>query len=192
MSLDLIIENINNTYNNTNNTIDTTIIETLINEYGINDVMLCLSYLFNDKIEISLFEENNNQNTLKDTRLTNTFIKLVRERDKQCIVCGCHIDYCDVAHLYDYSYCKIDDIIGTTDPENGLLLCKNIHTLFDKKTLIFEKQIENKEKTDNDYNTYKIVCNDKYINDKNCKNINGKFITLSHKASYYLDKKYTV
>ena len=76
--------------------------------------------------------------------------------------------------IYEYDNEKYDS-------NNGLLLCPNIHTLFDKQDLKFIKK-ENNE--------YIIKINDKYNDDETLKIINGKTILFSNEEIHYLENRY--
>jgi len=77
-------------------------------------------YLFNNTIS---------QNKRQDYK----FKKEVMERDNfQCIISGNDMDLCDVAHIVPFSYA---DEYAKYDSDNGIVLSKELHGLFDKKML---------------------------------------------------------
>lgn len=67
---------------------------------------------------------------LKNQRISqNTFRKRIIERDKKCIVSGANKSICEACHIIPY--CDSDDS-HIYDVNNGLLLNRNIHKLFDE------------------------------------------------------------
>ena len=67
-----------------------------------------------------------------------SFKKAVRERFGKCIVCEpgeCYQACYQVAHIWEFAKC---DDASKYNPDNGLLLCANIHLLFDSGLLQFE------------------------------------------------------
>lgn len=200
MSLDKIKILLNDEYNkymsinsiNYNTEIDTNtkyveifsslFIDNLLNHFNNTDVFLSI-YLFckENNIENNFNFKNDNIKTLeKKTRNDYSFKKKVRDRDQKCRVCNNHGSYCEVAHIVDFGNKNSYDN-EKYDSNNGLLLCPNIHTLFDKQDLKFIKK-ENNE--------YIIKINDKYNDDETLKQINNKKILFSNEEIYYLEKRY--
>jgi predicted restriction endonuclease len=70
------------------------------------------------------------------------------ERYGECIVSGKDVMVCDAAHIIPYCECNENKY----DVDNGLLLAKEIHELFDKKLLIINP------------NTQKIELDNKILN----------------------------
>lgn len=95
---------------------------------------LCENY-FPEDIELAFFlteskEFSKQDLVLKDQRVyQNTFRKLIIERDKKCIVSGANKSICEACHIIPY--CDSDDI-HIYDVNNGILLNRNIHKLFDE------------------------------------------------------------
>ena len=54
---------------------------------------------------------------------------------KSCIITGKDIDICEACHIIPYSDCSYNN---KYDINNGLLLCKELHTLFDKYKFSFD------------------------------------------------------
>lgn len=116
----------------------TDIINILLKDHIIEDIYLILEIEFNVQIKDKINKE------LKNKRCDKEFRKSVKERyNNKCIITGYDVAVCDVAHIVEYSKCLTYD--EKYDINNGVLLCKNMHALFDKyyfsinpETLIIE------------------------------------------------------
>jgi predicted restriction endonuclease len=96
---------------------------------------LYLTNLFNENM-LSLYFENNydyiyeETSEKKDRRFQYRFRKELIERYETCIITGISHRSCEAAHINPHSKCS-----GSSkyDVNNGLLICKNLHTLFDSE-----------------------------------------------------------
>lgn len=92
-------------------------------------------HYFAEDIELAFFLTENKEFSqqdliLKEQRVSqNTFRKRIIERDKKCIVSGANKSICEACHIIPY--CDSDDA-HIYDINNGLLLNRNIHKLFDE------------------------------------------------------------
>ena len=65
----------------------------------------------------------------REKRSDTKFRKLVKERYNNCCMITQKIpEVCEVAHIYPHSESNLND---KYDIDNGILLCKDLHTLFD-------------------------------------------------------------
>jgi hypothetical protein len=96
----------------------------------IYDIELLNYVFYNEKkyIHNKTFETN--------YRKDYKFKKEVIERYKSCIVTGKSIKICEVAHIVPFNKCLNE--ISKYDPDNGLLLCNELHKLFDTETNDFK------------------------------------------------------
>jgi hypothetical protein len=137
-----------------------------------------LNYVFyNEKKYI--YEETNDKETRKDAK----FRKEVRKRYKSCIVTGKSVRICEVAHIVPFNKCL--DEISKYDPDNGLLLCRELHNLFDTESNDF--------KIDPDTQCIefaKEILQDDGFRDYHQYNGNPLKIKLDHNTVKYLKKKY--
>jgi len=151
--------------------------------YDIDKVLFCLKDLYN--IEIITEYSTDNDDKQKETiiRDDNEYRKIVKQRFNKCIICQnneCNIECCQVAHILDFSKCN--DNKSKYDINNGLLMCANTHSLFDKNLLKF-KII--------DYNNAMVSIQiDESLNDYNIYKYNGQIITLFNENLVYIDKRY--
>ena len=105
-------------------------------------------------------------------KLRNDLIK----RYKSCIVTGKHASICEASHIIPFVECSNGQ---KYDVNNVLLLCRELHTLFDINKVTFDntgKFIISEEimlSTGNDFDEYK-----KY---------NGKYIKLNDETMKYLN-----
>jgi predicted restriction endonuclease len=93
-----------------------------------------------------------------------------------CILCDDNDeDYLDACHINDHAECLIDD------PNNGLIMCKNHHTLYDKKrfSIIHENN--------NFFILVKDIAKNNNILKYNNKEVNS--LRKLPKISFYLDCK---
>jgi predicted restriction endonuclease len=92
------------------------------------------------------------------------------ERYGECIVSGKDVMVCDAAHIIPYCECNGANMY---DVDNGLLLAKEIHELFDQKLLIINP------------NTQKVELDQKILNTERMKEFwqyHNKKITLNKKT----------
>ena len=110
----------------------------------------------------------------KETRKDYKFKKEVIDRyNSQCIISGNDMDMCDVAHIIPFNN---PNEYERYDPDNGLILSKELHGLFDKKLLkinpdtltieIAPEKLQNKKNSCNRYHntTIDVILNNKTIN----------------------------
>lgn len=101
------------------------IIDNLLKDFLLEDIFLILEIEFDIEITDSIKKE------LKNKRDDKEFRKSVKERyNDKCIITGYDVAICDVAHIKEFSKCLTNN--EKYDINNGILLCKNMHTLFDK------------------------------------------------------------
>lgn len=87
------------------------------------------------KIEIL---NNNKISDVKKRKYQHIFRKLVMDRDIKCNVCSIETSsILEACHLKPYSMCK--DEIEKYNPNNGIVLCKNHHKLFDCGLFSFDQ-----------------------------------------------------
>jgi len=162
--------------------INAKLINQLINNYDEDKVFYCLKKIYN--IDIIFNDEKQIENITNNiARNDIEFRELVKRRFNNCIICQnneCNIDCCNVCHIWNYSFC---DDNSKYDINNGLLLCANTHSYFDKHLIKF-KII--------DYNNamVSIQIDDKL---KHCKiyKYNNSIITLFNENLKYLEKRYS-
>ena len=98
--------------------------EDLVNKkYSINNLNLWFNfyhnYVYEKKIRVEEREKRNDTN----------FKKQVKERYNNCCMITQKIpEVCEVAHIYPHSEANDNQ---KYDVDNGILLCKELHTLFD-------------------------------------------------------------
>jgi len=142
------------------------------NIYTIEEQYDILYYEF-DKSILSLYFSNNYDYVLDDMRdehkkrRDDKFKKDVKYRyNESCIITGNDMDSCDIAHIVPF--CDSTEF-EKYDVDNGLILSKDLHALFDKNllkinpdTLIIEispEKLQNKKNTCNQYHGLKINVN---------------------------------
>ena len=83
---------------------------------------------------LSLYFENNYDYIYEETsekknrRFQDRFRRELIERYETCIITGISYKSCEAAHIIPYSKCSSS---SKYDVNNGLLICKNLHPLFD-------------------------------------------------------------
>jgi len=110
------------------------------------DTSQIIKYLYNDLkdktkkelLDFIFFDmfnyENNQEETIQDKiqRKDWYFKKDVKNYYKKCIITGRSEYICEVAHIYPFSDSSLDD---KYNPYNGILICRDLHKLFDNKLL---------------------------------------------------------
>ena len=96
-----------------------------------------LDYLFYSlkKYEhiIDLINENKNESyENKIKRLDNKFKENVKNYYKTCIITGRSQIVCEVAHIFPFAESDLEDKYNSN---NGILLCRDLHKLFDDKLI---------------------------------------------------------
>ncbi len=85
---------------------------------------------------------NNINGKMTTKRKDEKFKREVKARFKKCIICdedddnnnnNCCLECCDVAHIWDFAKC--DNENDKYNSYNGLLMCANMHRLFDKELI---------------------------------------------------------
>jgi hypothetical protein len=155
-----------------NKNIDVLVINDLLDKYNNDKVLFCLKELY----DIDYVGEMNIRNDAK-------YRELVIERFNKCIICQnneCNIDCCNVCHILNFADCDND---SKYDINNGLLLCANMHSYFDKHLLKL-KII--------DYNNAMVsVQIDEKLKDCQIYKYNGLIITLLSENIKYIEKRYS-
>ena len=85
-----------------------------------------LNMMFYDKFGY-VHEETEERTKRRDDK----FKKEVKRRYKSCIITGKSVRICEVAHIVPFSG---SNYIEKYDPDNGILLCRELHNLFDTKS----------------------------------------------------------
>ena len=134
---------INNSKNG-NQIIDAEIISGLFQKYDVGKVWFCLRNNLDIQIEYG-YEDEEIDDTKYNEKIGNVIIRddytyknMVKQRFNKCIICNpgeCNIHCCNVAHIWDFKDC---DENSKYNPDNGLLMCSNIHKLFDDGLIILE------------------------------------------------------
>lgn len=117
------------------------IIIKLVGKYDLKKVIYVLKTYYNYDIKIKdnlpLIIKNIIGNRVM--RNDEEYKKIVKSRfNNNCLFCcngECSRECCQVAHIWNFADC---DENSKYNPDNGLFLCSNIHTLFDKELLEFE------------------------------------------------------
>jgi len=125
LEIEDIIKNINE---NNNDEINDKYNELLINNYNKNNLdyvfYLYFEYENNEDIDVIIEE--------KFKRQDNEFKNKVIKHYKTCIITGRSKNICEVAHILPFSECNKNQ---KYDEYNGILLCRDLHCLFDKKLI---------------------------------------------------------
>ena len=137
-----------------------------------------------DKIDLVFYDLYNYETEIRETteekikRKDEQFKKEVTDHYKTCIVTGRSLSVCEVAHIFPFKKCEDKD---KHNKYNGLLLCCDLHKLFDANLikintidfkLILDEQIL-KDKTLEDYHKY-----------------HGKILNIRTESREYLMKLY--
>jgi len=69
---------------------------------------------------------------------SSTFRNFIHTRDKSCLITKLNVLECDCAHIIPSYICEKYANKFMYDKNNGLLLCKNLHNLFDKFIWTFD------------------------------------------------------
>ena len=163
-------------------------------------IAYCLKTLNNIDIDYIInFDDINPLNNINGKmtikRKDEKFKREVKERFKKCIICdddddnnyNCCLECCEVAHIFDFSKC--DNENDKYNSYNGLLMCANMHKLFDKD-LIKLNYKDNKDNKDGALSVF-ISIDTSMINYPIYK-YNNKKIILCKQTLQYLIKRYEV
>jgi len=124
---------------------------------------------------------------LKDYTYENTYNKIIRNDDefrkeiinkyKTCAITNKPLYMCEVAHIYPFAECSDKE---KYDPNNGILLCADLHKLFDNFYMKIEPE------------TQIITFADCILDDDNLEEYHKYHNTVINKSisKYYLNKKY--
>ena len=146
--------------------------EELINIYP-NDI---------DKIKHVFLDIYNYEYSIGETenRLDTQFRKAVIKKYKKCIITNKPLKVCEVVHIYPFSKSSYNE---KYDHDNGLLLCSELHKLFDNKDVDLKINID----------TLQIELSEEILKDDSMleyHKYNNNKLELSEKNIYYLNKKY--
>lgn len=101
------------------------------------------------EIDDSILKSGNNPR-----RYQYIFAKIVKDRDERCKICCIELpELLDACHIKPYSMCEHE--LEKYDDQNGITMCKNHHTLYDRGLFTF----------DNKWNV--IICDKLLIEDQN-------------------------
>jgi predicted restriction endonuclease len=99
-----------------------------------NDINL-INFIFYDKYNYEykpITEQIPESTEEKVKRYDNKFKQGVKDYYKTCIITGRSQLVCEVAHIYPFSNSNLDE---KYDKYNGILLCRDLHKLFDDKLI---------------------------------------------------------
>jgi len=128
--------------------------------------------------EIEKIEEICETKEEKIKRLDKIFRENVISRDIKCIITGKSRFVCEVAHIYPFSKCTMEE---KYDENNGILICRDLHKLFDDKLITINP--------DNN----KLKLSDEILNDETLEiyhKYNNKKLNIKKESSKYLRKLY--
>ena len=133
-----------------------------------------LDYIF---YSLKNFKYINIKTEEKKIRNDETFKQEVLSKYKRCIITNKPEYICEVAHIFPFSECSE---IEKYDPDNGILLCRELHKLFDDNLMKI------------DQNTLEITFNEKILEDKYLSDYhkyNNTYLKIEISKTY-LKKKY--
>ena len=125
-------------------------------------------------------------------RNDDTFKREVKARFNKCIICdddnaNCCLECCEVAHIWDFAKC--DNENDKYNSYNGLLMCANMHKLFDKDLI----KLNYKDNKDNkDGALFVFISIDTSMINYPIYKYNNKKIILCKQNLQYLIKRYEV
>ena len=129
-------------------------------------------------------------------RNDDTFKREVKARFNKCIICdddntNCCLECCEVAHIWDFAKC--DNENDKYNSYNGLLMCANMHKLFDKDLIKLNYKDDKDDKDDNDNNALSVFISiDTSMINYPIYKYNNKKIILCKQNLQYLIKRYEV
>jgi predicted restriction endonuclease len=147
----------------------------LIKEYSDSEDKI--NFVFYD-----MYNFNYHSKEEKEKRKDAQFRKDVIDSYKRCIVTNKPLKICEVAHIFPYKLSAQNEMY---DINNGLLLCRELHTLFDSNDKEFIINPKTKQ----------IELSDCIMNDESLKEYhkyNNIQLNLNDANIYYLNKKYLV
>jgi predicted restriction endonuclease len=144
-------------------------------KYSINNLNLWFNYYHNFVYEKNIKIEE------REKRSDSTFRNDVKNKYlNKCMITGKPIKVCEVAHIFPHSAANIDDKYNV---DNGFLLCRELHLLFDHKDFDFKINPD----------TCCIELSNEIMNDETMDayhKYNGKNIKLNKNNIKYLRMKY--
>lgn len=155
----------------------------LYEEYSNNYDKNYLDYLFYTLKKYEFNEENNikkDNNIIEEKikRLDYNFKKSVKSFYKTCIITNRSQYVCEVAHIYPFVDSELED---KYNPNNGILLCRDLHKLFDDKLIKINP------------NNYQLILSQEILDDKTLKiyhQYHNKILNIKKESKYYFDKIY--
>jgi len=127
----------------------------------------------------------------------SSFRSRIIHRDRKCIVTGVSNLECDAAHIIPYNICLQYFESASLDENNGILLTKSLHSLFDQHIWTFD--VYQKDRPDgpqegkNGYINLPVIINPMYKKTKTTiHNYEHKLCRLSAKSYPYLCVHYRV
>lgn len=147
----------------------------LINKININ----ILNFIFFDRFHYIptniLIKDINETYEQKIKRYDTKFKNDVKEYYKKCIITGRSSLVCEVAHIYPFSDSDYED---KYNPNNGILLCRDLHILFDKNLI-------------NINNDFTLIISKEILDDESLElyhQYNNKKLNIKQESKYYLQK----
>ena len=150
--------------------------EDLVNKkYSINNLNLWFNF-YHDYVYVKELKIEE-----REKRDDAIYRKQVKERyNNCCMITKKPIRVCEVAHIYPYTNSNTND---KCDIDNGFLLCRELHELFDNKYLDMKINPETCTIEFTDY-----IMNDIYMSEYH--KYNNKKINLNQNNIVYLKMKY--
>ena len=105
--------------------------EELIKIYNTDTDKYKLDLVFYDLYEYEYINSNETYEK-KIKRIDKKFKKSVTQYYKSCIITKRSLYVCEVAHIYPFADSELED---KYNPLNGVLLCRDMHKLFDNKLI---------------------------------------------------------
>ena len=141
-----------------------------------------LDFIFYDKFkyEYTKIIEKDETMEQREKRLDTEFRKTIRNKYTRCMITGKPLCVSQVAHIYPHNLCKPEE---KYDPDNGFLLCAELHILFDSKDCDFKIDPE----------THLVTFSKNILEDITMSyytQYHNKKIILNDRQKYYLKKKY--
>lgn len=158
----------------------------LFNKYDIPKVVYCLKEFYDINIE-SIDNINSDNYTTQIIRNDKDYRNsVIAKYSGKCVICNsgeCVPECCNVAHIWDFALC---DTTEKYNPDNGLILCANIHLLFDSGLIMLEPNLNSTLS-----GIVSIRLHDKLKNSKYYK-YNGQMITLSPENIPFIIKRNSI
>lgn len=149
------------------------------------------SEIENAEIRFIMYDKFNYIDTDIDNDIDNeTYDEKINRRDKEfkkkveeyyngfCVITGHSMTVCEIAHIYPFAEAEINE---KYDPDNGIVLDRSLHVLFDKNLLTIDP-------TD-----YKLILSQKILNDNSLKyyhQYHNKKLNIKKESKKYFEKLY--